>query len=128
MTKKIITYLGILDLIGLIRGYDIITSYIKSSEITFLIILTLLLYLSLLISGVLLIRENRIGLNVYYFQFPFRLMFAIFSFGFLYSLNPLLFDSSSFGFKFLTAFLAVIEIGRLILTIKYHRQLIQLSN
>jgi hypothetical protein len=119
--KKLIAFLGLLDILTLIRGYKSVLQIFEFSDFSLFIFFNAIFYCSLLFSGILTLRLNKIGLIIYYFQFPLRLLFASFSFGFLYSLNPLLFDSQGYGLKILSVILGLLEVGRLILTIKHHR-------
>lgn len=80
----------------------------------------LLMYPLLLLSAYALYRIRKLGLLVYYFQFPMRLFVWIFSFGFLtlisqYFNNPQVFD-------WLFRIAVVLEFFRLYFTIQIHRQ------
>jgi hypothetical protein len=93
--KKIITLWGILDLtcLGWYVGWRIIHGQIpfyhdisRSMELnavfgspswSIITVFSLVLYLSLLLSGIFLIKHNRIGAILCYIQAPFRLLMLI---------------------------------------------------
>ena len=84
------------------------------------IVLLLILYPLLLVSGYGLLRNKKFGLITYYFQFPMRLMVWVFSFGFLtfisqYFSNPIVFD-------WLFRIAVILEFFRLYFTVQIHRR------
>lgn len=80
----------------------------------------ILMYPLLLLSAYSLYRIRKLGLLVYYLQFPMRLFVWVFSFGFLtlisqYFNNPQVFD-------WLFRIAVVLEFFRLYFTFQIHRQ------
>ena len=82
-------------------------------------VLKILVDLSLLVSGPLFIVGNKIGFIVYYFQFPFRLLFFLVTFGFLLKVfNP---PQGTFAHGMLLATIFALEAVRLMLTIQKNK-------
>jgi len=84
------------------------------------IVLLLVMYPLLLLSGYYLFRIKKPGLFISYVQFPIRLLVWVFSFGFITSLsgyftNPLIFE-------WLFRVAIILEFFRLYFTIQIHRR------
>ncbi|HUH33642.1 MAG TPA: hypothetical protein VLZ28_06785 [Daejeonella sp.] len=80
----------------------------------------LLMYPLLLISAYALYRIRKLGLLVYYFQFPLRLFVWVFSFGFLTLISQYFNNPEIFNWLFRAA--VVLEFFRLYFTFQIHRQ------
>ena len=120
--KRLLILFGALDIITVAKAYKSIYRMIfETSEFHWISLVNILIYVSLLVSGYYLIKQNKLGLWISYAQFPLRLLFAFFSFGFLMILNRL-FDGQTIGIQILSGFLLILEIGRLILSIMIHRK------
>lgn len=83
-------------------------------------ILEILLIISLIGSGVLSILRKKISLIIYYTQIPLRLAFMILTFGFLFKLFGLQYDS--IGYKILVGLTFLLEIARLTFSIMIHKR------
>ena len=120
--KKLLVLFGILDIITVVKAYkNIFRLIFETSELHWISLINMLIYASLLVSGYYLIKQKKLGLWISYAQFPLRLLFAFFSFGFLMILNRL-FDGQTIGIQILSRFLLILEICRLILSIMIHRK------
>jgi hypothetical protein len=120
--KKFLVLFGILDLITVLKNYNNFYRLVfPNNGYHWLNVVILLIYMSLIISGYLLIRQKKSGIWFSYFQFPLRLLFALFTFGFLMILNRFINDQQ-IGIQLFTGLLAVLEIGRFIVTIMIHRK------
>jgi len=120
-SKKILILFGILDFLTVLKNYSSIYKLIfPNHEFNWISIVYLLIYISLLLSGYLLITQNKFGIWISYFQFPLRLFLMIFSFGFLMIINKI-FGLQQNGIIILSSILTVLEIGRLIISISIHR-------
>ncbi len=112
---------GCLDLLAFYRSFGTLSRTLESFD-TLLIpfgipALTVLLMLSLLISGPLMIVENRAALTIYFFQFPLRLAFSVgLSFGFVFRLFNL--QVGTFGYGMLMATVFGLEAVRLMITLQ----------
>lgn len=84
------------------------------------IVLLLILYPLLLVSGYGLFRYKKFALITYYFQFPMRLMVWVFSFGFLTYISQYFADPMVFDWLFRIA--VVLEFFRLYFTVQIHRR------
>jgi len=80
----------------------------------------LLMYPLLLLSAYALYRVRKLGLLVYYIQFPMRLFVWVFSFGFLTLISQYFDNPQVFDWLFRTA--VVLEFFRLYFTFQIHRQ------
>ena len=133
MKSKILVIFGILDLILIFRfGHYAVTNFFyvfkyigKSSAFPLLLEATtrFLFFISLIFSSIFLIIQKRIGCIISYAQFPFRMAFLSLSFGFLAHLN-VFFHNQSFYFGII-CFCIILEIGRLIVTIVIHRNMLR---
>lgn len=137
MNKEQIKYsliiLGMLDIVSFLRAYksalymwDNVSAIISYNlgigdkiNAIWIPILNLVLFLLLLASGLLLILRKRIGIIIYYIEFPLRILFAILTFGFILKLFALQFDSWSY--KVLFAFIGLLELLRLVYSIWLQR-------
>ena len=120
--KKLLVVFGILDIITVIKSYkNIFRLIFGTSEFHWISLVNILIYISLLVSGYYLIKQKKSGLWISYAQFPLRLLFAFFSFGFLVILNRF-FNGQPIGVHILSGILLILEIGRLILSIIIHRK------
>lgn len=120
--KKFLVLFGILDLITVLKNYNNFYRLVfPNNGYHWLNVVILLIYMSFIISGYLLIRQKKSGIWFSYFQFPLRLLFALFTFGFLMILNRFINDQQ-IGIQLFTGLLAVLEIGRFIVTIMIHRK------
>lgn len=84
------------------------------------IVLLLILYPLLLVSGYGLFRNKKFALITYYFQFPMRLMVWVFSFGFLTFISQYFSNTMVFDWLFRTA--VILEFFRLYFTVQIHRR------
>jgi hypothetical protein len=114
--KRLLIIFGILDIITLIKSFNYWNRLIERFEVNWLDTLSVLFYLSLLISVIWLFKNKAKGLTIYYFQFPIRIGLAIFSFGFLIPLSRL-FENHGFGIQILSGLCVILEISRLITSI-----------
>jgi hypothetical protein len=127
--KKLLILFGILDIIALLRGFKYFIPNLNywneplypkllfiAMIITFFVLAILLFF-----SSYYLLKQNKRGLWLTYFQFPLRFMNNLFSFGFLFSLKHLFSELSKFhNTLFFT--IVLLEIIRLLLTIIIHRK------
>lgn len=121
--KKLLIICGILDLIAVLKSFQLISSLIETGKITYWtnIVLAILL-LSMILSGIFQILSKKTGLWIYYFQFPFRLFYyAGFSFGFILLAGDLFPDFKQL-FLILSILCMTLEFLRLTLTIMIHRK------
>jgi hypothetical protein len=120
VNKNWIVFFGILDLLKIEKVITLIAKLIKG-EITlhFLNIFGIIFCGIVFATGLLLIFKKRIGYILSYIEFPFRLFFAYFTFSFLLWINEII---ESENILIFTIVLALLEIGRLLITIKIHRQ------
>jgi hypothetical protein len=117
MRKWIIAF-GILDLLKIEKVLTLIQKlYSGEIVIHFLNIFGILFCSIVVLTGILLIRLKKIGFIFSYIEFPFRLMFAYFSFSFLLYINRF---SQTENILAITILLAILEIIRLIITINIH--------
>lgn len=77
--KYIIYFLAILDLLTCFH----MTFLLEMFVFDFLHILFLMLFLSLILSAIMLVWKTKKGLILNFIQFPFRIYFAIYSFWFI---------------------------------------------
>ncbi|NOX64297.1 MAG: hypothetical protein GXO85_00515 [Chlorobi bacterium] len=120
--KKLLIIFGILDIITLIKSFGYWNRLIERFEVSWLDSLSILFYFSLVISVIWLFKNKSKGLTIYYFQFPFRIGLAIFSFGFLMPMSRL-FENHGFGLQVLSIVCLILEISRLIASIIIHRKM-----
>ena len=126
--KYTLILFGILDLFSFYRTYENVQGFV----LTFLwsgnedvggytnlfgivMVLNGILTLSLIASGFLSIAGSRIGIFIYYTQFPLRLVFFTLTFGFILTLSGL--QINSFAYKVLLAIVFGLEVYRLIFSI-----------
>jgi hypothetical protein len=116
--KNLLILFGVLDFIAVFKSYKgIYQLSFANSNFLWMDLLILLIYFSLIASGFYLIKKKKPGLWISYLQFPLRLVFVIFSFGFLLIINGI---NQLIGMYVLTIILAVLEIIRLVITILIH--------
>jgi hypothetical protein len=120
VNKKWIIFFGILDLIKIEKVITLIVKLIKGEIVLHFLNVFGIIFCGLVFTtGLLLIFNKRIGYILSYIEFPFRLLFAYFSFSFLLWINKI---TESENILIFTILLALMEIGRLLITIKIHRQ------
>ncbi|HKZ38448.1 MAG TPA: hypothetical protein VJ184_12400 [Chryseolinea sp.] len=115
--KKTLILFGSLDVIGLVNNYTYIENYLERLYFDFITIGILTLYASFLFSAYFLIKQRRIGIWIYYAQFPLRLLFMILSFGFLLRL-PRMFDDWMIVYDVFMWIILGLEILRLLISIR----------
>ena len=132
MTREKVTYilivLGVLDLFSFYKNYEsgmriLLTSSwevgdtggLTDTLFLAIMILNILFLLSLLASGFLSIFRPHKGLHIYYFQFPFRLIFVTLTFGFILGLTK--FNISSWEYKVTMWLVTGLELFRLFFSI-----------
>ncbi|HMJ70075.1 MAG TPA: hypothetical protein VK508_14315 [Cyclobacteriaceae bacterium] len=117
---------GFLDLLAFYRSFPVLNRIFENYDVSALIpnvlpAITVLLVLSLLVTGPLTIVGNRYGYVIYYFQFPLRLAFrAGLTFGFVFRLLPAQVGTFAYGMTLAT--ILAFEATRLMLTIQAHRK------
>ncbi|HZY81923.1 MAG TPA: hypothetical protein VFE50_20510 [Cyclobacteriaceae bacterium] len=117
---------GLLDLLAFYRSSPTLARIFENYDVSALIpnvlpAITVLLIISLLVTGPLMIMNNRRGYTIYYFQFPFRLIFLKgLTFGFIYQLFPTQVGTLTHGM--VMASVIAFEAMRLMLTIQEHRK------
>lgn len=121
INKKTLIAFGVLDLITIVDNYSYAQNYFERVGFEMLIVTFVLLYVSLVISGILLIMKKKAGIWISYVQFPIRIMFMTLSFGFLLKISHVLNLSSSFYDVMMWLFIAF-EVARLVITIQIHRK------
>ena len=121
--KKILILFGILDLVAVVNSYQLMATIIeKGFQFNWLHLVLIVLYGSMIASGILLIKSNKTGIWIYYIQFPFRLIFyAGLTLGFLYPICNLFCDIKSIN-TLLVSICSVFEALRLIVTILIHKK------
>ena len=110
---------GALDLYSFYRAFPLLARIFENYVAGMVPILMVLMIVSLLVSGPLFIIDNRIGYAVYYFQFPFRLIFSILTFGFILKIFPTQQGTFAHGMELATVF--ALEAVRLMLTIQKNK-------
>lgn len=121
MNKKILILFGALDLITFIVNFSYATNYFVRIGFDPLIIGFLILYLSLPISGLLLLKHKKAGIWINYFQMPLRFLFMTLSFGFILKITRLL-DNGVGMYDALMWVIIALEVLRFIITIQIHRK------
>lgn len=117
---------GLLDLLAFYRGFPTLNRIFENYDVSALIpnvlpAITVLLIISLLVTGPLTIVGNRYAYIIYYFQFPFRLAFLTgLTFGFVLKQFPM--QVGTFGHGMMMATVIAFEAIRLMLTIQTHRK------
>lgn len=120
MNKNWIIFFGLLDLLKIERVISLIVKLIKGEiALHFLNIFGIIFCSLVFITGLFLIFNKWIGYVLSYIEFPFRLLFAYFSFSFLLWINEII---EYENFLMFTIILALFELVRLLITIKIHRQ------
>lgn len=125
--RSIFIFFGLLDLLAFYRAFPTLNRIFENYDVSALIpnvlpAITVLMIVSLLVSGPLTLADNRYGFVTYYIQFPFRLAFSILTFGFILKLFPM--QLGTFNYGMLTATVFAFEATRLMLTIQYHKRLL----
>jgi predicted ABC-type sugar transport system permease subunit len=123
LMKKLVPLFGLLDVIGLAYSFDRMTAVFKSEYIfTWINLIWLMIYFSLIISAFFLLKSSKTGLWVYYVQFPFRVLWMSgLSFGFIMLICRLFPDNQTLK-KVLMILCLVLEAGRLVFTIIVHKK------
>jgi hypothetical protein len=117
---------GFLDLFAFYRSFPVLNRIFENYDVSALIpnvlpAITVLLILSLLVTGPLTIVGNRYAYVIYYFQFPLRLTFLTgLTFGFMFKLFPT--QVGTFAHGMLMATVIAMEAVRLMVTIQTHRK------
>ena len=120
MRKWIIAF-GILDLLKIEKVLTLIQKlYSGEIVIHFLNIFGIIFCSIVVLTGILLIRLKKSGFILSYIEFPFRLLFAYFSFSFLLYISRI--DQTEHILT-KTILLAILEIIRIIITINIHRKI-----
>jgi hypothetical protein len=133
-TNYILIIFGLLDLVSFMRTYKMIQFnwdgifFAISADLTFwnrvLGIVTPILYLALIFmlvpSGLLLILKNKLGLIIYYLEFPLRLFFVTLTFGFVIKFLGL--QMGTLTYTLMMTLVYILEIGRLVFTIWSHKK------
>ena len=117
MIRFSLVLLGVLDLYMFYSTYWIFSQLVEKINIP--IVLETILVLSLLVTGILLILNRKIGLIIFYFQFPFRIAFFILTFGFILDIFRIPFESILY--KTTTVLLIILEFFRLAYSIFIHK-------
>jgi hypothetical protein len=113
---------GLLDLFAFYRSFPTLNRIFENYDVSALIpnvlpAITVLLIVSLLVTGPLTIMGNKYGYVIYYFQFPLRLAFlAGLTFGFVLKFFPM--QVGTFGQGMMMATVIAFEAIRLMLTIQ----------
>lgn len=110
---------GALDLYSFYKTFPILARIFENYVAGIMPILMVLVALSLLVSGPLYVIDNRFGYLIYYFQFPFRLIFSILTFGFILRLFPTQQSTFAHGMELATVY--ALEAVRLMLTIQKNK-------
>lgn len=118
MSKKVLVLFGILDILFIEKLFNI-TLKCFQHNIFFIDVLGILFSSLVILTGILLIKNNRIGFILSYVEFPIRLTIGYFSFGFfLWFVNFVEYGDSLRW----TIIFSVLETIRLIITIIIHRK------
>jgi hypothetical protein len=119
--KKLFLLFGFLDIITLIRSYEhLIPSLQEWIDFPLMTVASSLLYASLIFSAYFSLRQQKMGLWITYFQFPFRMAFLVLSFGVLLMISPLLNNPTNY-YRIMIWVLVGLEILRLIFSIVMYR-------
>lgn len=124
MIQNLLILFGILDLLCFIRFCKVLTRMFETIPdfiypIDVISIFEILLIVSLILSGILSILKLKMSLLTFYFQFPLKITFHIFSFGFILKISGFPIDSISY--KILLIVIGLMECLRLWYTIWIHR-------
>lgn len=121
MSKRWIVFFGILDIlkIQVLISYSI--GLLKNEvKLNYLNVSVLALMIYLIINGYFLIRQRKVGYVLSYIAFPARFLFWTgLSFSFLRWINQ---NNEPKILIIWTVVLGLLELGRLLITIKIHRQ------
>jgi hypothetical protein len=119
--KRLLILFGVLDIITLIRlGEHAFNTLNNLSKFSWVAMLSILIYVSLIFSAYFLIRQSKIGCWLTYAQLPLRAAFFIPSFGFLITYNRAFFSAPDN----IVWLMIALEILRLFFTILIHRKLV----
>lgn len=119
---------GLLDLLAFYRSAPTLARIFENYDVSALIpnvlpAVTVLLIVSLLVTGPLMILGNSIGYTLYYFQFPLRLIFLKgLTFGFVFQIFPT--QVGTFNHGMVMASVIAFEAMRLMLTIRRQRAIV----
>ena len=120
--KKLLILFGLLDIVSIIRSFKPLALLVTNlSDLYWLQMLNLILFILLGLSAYFLLRQTKTGLWLTYGQFPLRLGFMVLSFGFLFSIHGI-FGGQSDSYKVLSWTLIGLECVRLFFTILIHRK------
>jgi len=120
MSKKWLLLFGILDILKIENVITLSTQLLKGEiVIHFLNVFGIVFCSTIVLTGILLIMNKRAGFILSYIEFPFRLLFAYFPFGFLLWINKI---QVSDHIMIWTIAFAILETARLVLTIWIHKQ------
>jgi cytochrome c oxidase subunit IV len=121
ITYYIFVAFGLLDLFSLLRTYEIGLRMLEGIDRSSLILIAnLLVIASLPVSAILWMTFKRIGVIIYYYQFPFRLLTFVLTFGFLLKISKA--PSHSWEDCSLIILVFALEFLRLAFAIKTHRK------
>lgn len=110
---------GALDLYSFYRSFPQLVRVVENYSAGIAPVLTILLIVSLLVSGPLFMLENKLGYTIYYFQFPLRLAFFVVTFGFISRVVST--QQGTFAHGMLLATIFALEAVRLMLTIQKNK-------
>jgi len=121
--KKILVLFGLLDWIAIIKSFEHLTNFIWNSTLfNWMFFIWLILYFSLIFSGLLLLKSKKEGILIYYVQFPLKLIvYSGFSFGFILLISRIFPNNSELN-NLLLILCVILEISRLALTLFVHRK------
>ncbi|RED91400.1 hypothetical protein C7460_1442 [Marinoscillum furvescens DSM 4134] len=120
--KRILLLFGICDIITFLNVANLLWHYLTNmlSGFWLMSILTSSIILSLVATAYFNFTNPKLGIKIYYFQFPLRLAFVILTFGFLTYLNRITTNDISQQIIFVAM---ALELFRLVVSILTHRQL-----
>src|SRR4051812_10677201 len=121
MNKKLLIVFGTLDIITFVSNFSYATNYFERLGFDLLIVGFLVLYFSLPISGLYLIKQKRVGIWINYLQFSLRFLFTVLSFGFMLKITKL-FDNWAGMYDAFMWVIIALELLRLGITIQIHRK------
>ena len=120
--NNILRLFAVCDIITFISVVDLLGYYTKNitSSVWLINATVIILIMSLLATAYFNLTKPKLGIKIYYVQFPFRLAFVILTFGFISHLNLL---TENGIYKFLLIITTGLELLRLIFNILTHRQI-----
>lgn len=119
--KNLLVAFGILDLFSFYNSYKKIPYvFDKHGQFSILNTILILTITSLLVTAILSILRNKTSIYAYYIQLPFRVLFFIFTVGFLLKFVQNQYPSETY--YMIIGLIVFIELARLLITINIQKK------